>query len=83
MKHFLVGLIAVAALTISLQAGAQTAPPAPTPPGAAPAQQLNRMSVGGRATSERGATGSAARAHQRHYATHPANNASAGTKPIN
>jgi hypothetical protein len=83
MKHLLVGLIGVAALTISVQVGAQTAPPTATPPGAAPVQSMNRMSVGGRATSERGATGSVTRARQRHHATHPANNASAGAKPVN
>ncbi len=87
MRYMLTSMAAFAALTISLQAGAQTsapnaaAPPAAAPPSAAaPVQEMNRMSTGGKATSERGATGSAARAHHpRHTAHHSTKKPSSAT----
>ena len=79
MRYFLVGLAAVAALTISVQVGAQTAPSTATPPSAAPVQSMNRMPAGGRATSERGATGTVTRAQKRHHTTHSAKTPAAGT----
>ena len=79
MQNFLVALAAIAALTISVQAGAQPAPSTATPPSPAHVQPMNRMPAGGPATSERGATGSVLRAHQRHHAAHSAKTPSAGT----
>jgi hypothetical protein len=79
MRHLLVGVAAIAALTISVQVGAQTtAPSTATAPSAAPVQSMNRMPAGGRATSERGATGTVTRAQKRH-AAHAAKTPSAGT----
>jgi hypothetical protein len=78
MKHLLVGAAAVAALAIGAPAWAQPAPSAPPPaatmpaPAAAPVQSMNRMPAGGRATSERGMTGSVERAHHRSHAARPA-----------
>lgn len=79
MRHFLVCVATIAALTISVQAGAQTAPSTATPPSPAHVQPMNRMPAGGPATSERGATGSVLRAHQRHHTAHSAKTPSAGT----
>jgi hypothetical protein len=78
MRNFLLGLAAIASLTISVQVGAQTAPSTTTTPSAAPVQSMNRMPAGGRATSERGATGTVTRAQKRH-AAHVAKTPSAGT----
>lgn len=82
MKHFLTPAIALAALAVS---GPLFAQPAPTnsPPAAttapAPVQSLNRMPAGGRATSERGATGSVERAHHRRHAARASTHASQST----
>jgi hypothetical protein len=79
MKHFLMPAIALAALAVS---GPLSAQPAPTnsPPAAtnapAPVQSLNRMPAGGRATSERGLTGSVERAHHRRHAARASTHAS-------
>jgi hypothetical protein len=78
MRHFLIGLAAVAVLTISVPAGAQPAQSTATPPSAAPVQSMNRMPGGGRATSERGTTETVTRAQKRH-AAHAAKTPSAGT----
>jgi len=83
MKHLLIGGVAVAALAIAAPVWAQPAPSAPPPvnmpaPAAAPVQSLNRMPAGGKATSERGMTGSVERAHHRSHAARPAKNPSAG-----
>ena len=75
MKHFWMGAAAaLGALSISASAWAQSA--APTP---APVQSTNRMQTGGKATSERGATGSASRAHHRHHTTHSTGKTSANS----
>jgi len=61
-----------ATLALAAPVLAQTSPSGP-PPGAAasaPVQSLNRMPAGGKATSERGMTGSVERAHYRHHTTH-------------
>jgi|SRR5271169_4128380 hypothetical protein len=75
MKHLLSGLAAAAALMVAVPVWAQSAPPAAPPSAAAPApapvQSMNRMPAGGRATSERGARGAAARGHHRGHAAHP------------
>src|SRR5579883_2764129 len=44
--------------------------PSPAASAPAPAQSLNRMPAGGRATSERGQPGSVVRAHHRRHMTH-------------
>jgi hypothetical protein len=64
MRHLVMTAIAVTAIAVSAPIWAQPAPSTAPPPGAnapaAPVQPMNRMPAGGRATSERGATGSAA-----------------------
>ena len=75
MKQLLLSTAIFAALAIPVEVGAQTSPPAQ---GAAPAQSVNRMSTGGKATSERGAPASVTRAHQRHHTAKSARNMSAG-----
>ena len=78
MKHLLIGAAAATALVVAAPVWAQpaptTAPPSATSPApaAAPVQPMNRMPAGGRATSERGATGSVTRAHHRRHAVHAA-----------
>lgn len=82
MKQFLTGVAAIAALAMAAPVWAQpapsTAPPgtSTTAPPAAPVQSMNRMPAGGRATSERGATGSVTRAHHRRHAVQSTRNAS-------
>src|SRR5271169_6590206 len=72
MKHLLSGVAAAAALVVAVPVWAQSAPPAAPPAAAAaPVQSMNRMPAGGRATSERGARGAAARGHHRSHAAHP------------
>jgi hypothetical protein len=81
MKHFLISATAVAAIAISAPIWAQPAPSTGAQPGAsapAPVQPMNRMPAGGRATSERGATGSVTRAHHRRHTVQSARNSSAG-----
>ncbi|MGA8759716.1 MAG: hypothetical protein WB611_26055 [Stellaceae bacterium] len=73
MKQLLISMAMFAALAIPVEVGAQTSPPAQ---GAA--QSVNRMSTGGKATSERGAPASVTRAHHRHYTAKSARNTSAG-----
>src|SRR5271169_4199742 len=82
MKHLLVGVAAAATLAICAPIWAQPAPSAPPAasmpaPAAAPVQPMNRMPAGGRATSERGMSGSVERAHHRSHAARPARNPSA------
>ena len=74
MKRFAISAALIATLAMSGPLSAQQAP-APSTPGpataapSAPAQEMNRMPAGGKATSERGQTGSVTRAHhRRHYA---------------
>ena len=75
MKQLLISTAIFAALAIPVEVGAQTSPPAQ---GAAPAQSVNRMSTGGKATSERDAAASVTRAHNRHHTAKSARNTSAG-----
>jgi hypothetical protein len=73
MRFFLIAAGAVAAIAIASPVLAQQATTNPPPAGAnaaAPAQSLNRMPAGGRATSERGVPGSVERSHHRRHATH-------------
>src|SRR5277367_1995007 len=85
MKHLLIGGAAVAALAIAAPVWAQPAPSAPPPGASAPGpaatsampNQMNRMSAGGRATSERG---SGVRAHHRRHAVQSAGMSSAGNQ---
>jgi hypothetical protein len=81
MKRLVIGAAAAAALAFSAQGWAQQAPPTSPPPGAnapaPPVQSMNRMPAGGRATSERGATGSVTRAHHRRHAVQSAQHTSA------
>lgn len=82
MRHLVMTAIAVTAIAVSAPTWAQPAPSTATPPSAnapaAPVQPMNRMPAGGRATSERGATGSVTRAHHRRHTTQsvtaPSNN---------
>lgn len=83
MKHLFTGIAVAAALAIAAPVWAQNpnggnsmGNPAPA---AAPVQSMNRMPAGGRATSERGATGSVTRAHHRRHAAQAASAPSAGT----
>jgi BRCT domain type II-containing protein len=69
MKQLLLSTAIFAALAIPVEVGAQTSPPA---------QSVNRMSTGGKATSERGAPASVSRAHHRHHTAKSARNTSAG-----
>lgn len=69
MKQLLIGMAMVAALAIPVEVGAQTSPPA---------QSVNRMSTGGKATSERGAPASVSRAHHRHHTAKSVRNTSGG-----
>ncbi len=82
MKHLLISATAAAAIAISTPILAQPAPSTAPPPGATapapPVQSMNRMPAGGRATSERGATGSVTRAHHRRHAVQSASRQSAG-----
>jgi hypothetical protein len=82
MKHLLIGVAAAAALGFAAPVWAQpapaTAPPGASTPAPPPVQEMNRMPAGGRATSERGHTGSVARAHHRRHAVQAARNPSAG-----
>ena len=70
MKHLLISAAMVASLAISAPVWAQPTPSSPPPgatapaPAAPPVQSMNRMPAGGKATSERGMTGSATRAHR-------------------
>ena len=74
MRHLVMTAIAVTAMAVSAPIWAQPAPSTAPPSGAnapastaAPVQPMNRMPAGGRATSERGATGSVTRAHHRRH----------------
>ncbi len=69
MKRFAIGAAAIAILAMSAPLSAQQvpAPATPAPSTAAPAQEMNRMPAGGKATSERGQTGSVTRAHHRRH----------------
>ncbi len=85
MKQFVIAVTAMAAIAISTPLSAQPAQPAPASPppsGAAapapPVQSMNRMPAGGRATSERGQTGSVTRAHHRRHSAHGARQQSTG-----
>jgi hypothetical protein len=63
-QHLLTGVAVVATIAISAPSWAQPTPSTAPPPGASapapPVQPMNRMPAGGKATSERGATGAAA-----------------------
>ncbi len=86
MKRFVIGAATLAAIAFYGQSWAQPAPATSPPPGATapapPAQSMNRMPAGGRATSERGATGSVTRTRHRQHtaqsAHHTSGHASAG-----
>jgi hypothetical protein len=82
MKHLTIGTAVVAALAIAAPVWAQPAPSTALPSASAPApvQSMNRMPAGGRATSERGATGSVTRAHHRRHAVQAARKPSAGSQ---
>ncbi len=80
MKRMLIGAAASAALFVCGPIWAQPAPTAAPPAGAqaaAPAPTMNRMPAGGRATSDRGATGAAAQARHRRHGARPAKSKSA------
>jgi hypothetical protein len=81
MKRFVIGAATVAAIAFYGHSWAQPAPATSPPPGATapapPAQSMNRMPAGGRATSERGATGSVTRAHHRRHTAQSARHTSA------
>lgn len=79
MRRFLIAASAAAAIAVACPVWAQQATTNPPPSGAntpAPVQSLNRMPAGGRATSERGATGSVTRAHHRRHAVQSASRSS-------
>lgn len=81
MKRFVIGAAMVAAVGFCAHSWAQPTPAANPAPGAtapaAPVQPMNRMPAGGRATSERGTTGSVTRAHHRRHTAQSAKHTSA------
>lgn len=80
MKHFLMSVTAVMAISVPVwaQPTPSTAPPSGAIAPAPPVQPMNRMPAGGRATSERGMTGSVTRAHHRRHTVQSQRQLSAG-----
>ena len=78
MKSLLITATALAAIAVSTPLSAQPAPTNPPPSATSPSavQPSNRMPAGGRATSERGNTGSVTRAHYRRHAVQSASRSS-------
>ena len=77
MKRFAIGAATVALSHFTDIAGPSRRPPPGATAPAPPAQSMNRMPAGGRATSERGATGSVTRAHHRRHTAQSARHTSA------